>query len=219
MLLAVGQVQQVERRLLSYLEHAFARLVPCITPHLVSEATLRHARLASRRRRLGRIADALRSHAVRCRARPEHLRGRHVRGMPRIGCQRYAAGAGPHQLEYSQFDAALSAHPICESHGGGRDVEGTRHRAAGWAIACTGHAAALARPKVHWSRTWSLDGLSEYSWRRSSKSQKLIPWPQSDAPVHVARDAYSIPASLGGWFLSIQSVLEKACEDHEFQSK
>ena len=114
MLLAVGQVQQVERRLLSYLEHAFARLVPCITPHLVSEATLRHARLASRRRRLGRIADALRSHAVRCRARPEHLRGRHVRGMPRIGCQRYAAGAGPHQLEYSQFDAALSAHPICQ---------------------------------------------------------------------------------------------------------
>ena len=56
-------------------------------------------------------------------------------------------------------------------------------------------------------------------WRRSSKSQKLIPWPQSDAPVHVAGDAYSIPASLGGWFLSIQSVLEKAREDHELQSE
>jgi hypothetical protein len=43
MLLAVGQVQQGERRLLSYLEHAFARLVPCITPHLVSEPTLRQS--------------------------------------------------------------------------------------------------------------------------------------------------------------------------------
>ena len=79
--------------------------------------------------------------------------------------------------------------------------------------------APISSPQVHSSRTWSLDGLSEYSWRRSSKSQKLIPCPESDAPVHVAGDAYSIPASLGGWFLSIQSVLEKACEDHEFQSK
>ena len=116
---------------------------------------------------------------------------------------------------YSQFDAALSAHPICES--------------SRWRPGCRGHTTPRSKLgyRVHRSRRRTSSPQGSFVanlefrrikwWRRSSKSQKLIPWPQSDAPVHVAGDAYSIPASLGGWFLSIQSVLEKAREDHELQ--
>ena len=38
-----GQVQQVERRLLSYLEHALTRIVAGIPSHLIAEATLRQS--------------------------------------------------------------------------------------------------------------------------------------------------------------------------------